>query len=76
MLHLADLLSPLALGGRRRLTRGFPLARRGVIGELEHWLRQPVVIQRLAHAADALAGTPQGDAIGLARQGLARLRTD
>lgn len=76
VLHLADLLSPLALGGRRRLSRGFPLARRGVVAQLDHWLRQPIVIQRLAHAADSLAGTPQGDAVSQARQGLARLRTD
>jgi len=76
VLHLADLLAPMATGSRRRLTRVFPLARRGVVGELDHWLRQPVAIRRLAHAADALAGTPHGDLIRSARQGLARLRSD
>lgn len=74
VLHVADLLAPVASGGRRRLTRGFPLARRGVVAQLEHWLRQPVVIQRLAHAADALEGTRHGEVVGQARLGLARLR--
>jgi hypothetical protein len=76
VLHLADLLAPLALGGRRRLARSFPLARRGVVGQLDQWLRQPVVIRRLAHAADALDHTPQGALVAQARQGLSRLRTE
>lgn len=76
VLHLADLLAPLDTEGRRRLIRGFPLARRGVVGQLDRWLRQPVVIQRLAHAADALDRTPHGDIVGRARHGLTRLRTD
>ncbi len=76
VLHVADLLAPIDDGGRRRLTRGFPLARRGVVAQLEHWLRQPVVIRRLAHAADALDGTPHGEVVARARHGLARLRND
>jgi hypothetical protein len=76
VLHLADLLAPLATGGRRRLARSFPLARRGVVGQLDQWLRQPVVIRRLAHAADALDRTPQGAQVAQARQGLSRLRTE
>ena len=76
VLHVADLLGPLDQGGRRRLTRGFPLARRGVVAQLEHWLRQPVVVRRLAHAADALDGTPHGEVVASARRGLARLRND
>ncbi len=76
VLHLADLLAPLASGGRRRLARSFPLARRGVVGQLDQWLRQPVVIRRLAHAADALDRTPQGAQVARARQGLSRLRTE
>lgn len=76
VLQLADLLAPLALGGRRRLTRGFPLARRGVVGQLDHWLRQPLVVQRLAHASDALRGTDHDALVTQARLGLARLRTD
>lgn len=76
VLHLADLLAPLATGGRRRLARSFPLARRGVVGQLDQWLRQPVVIRRLAHAADALDRTPQGALVSQARQGLSRLRTE
>lgn len=76
VLHLADLLAPLAVGGRRRLTRGFPLARRSVVGQLDHWLRQPVVIQRLAHAAGALESTPHGPLVTQARAGLARLRAE
>lgn len=76
VLHLADLLAPLATGGRRRLARSFPLARRGVVGQLDQWLRQPVVIRRLAHAADALDRTPQGTLVATARQGLSRLRTE
>lgn len=76
VLHLADLLAPLATGGRRRLARSFPLARRGVVGQLDQWLRQPVVIRRLAHAADALDRTPQGALVAQARQGLSRLRTE
>jgi hypothetical protein len=76
VLHLADLLAPLATGGRRRLARSFPLARRGVVGQLDQWLRQPVVIRRLAHAADALDRTPQGALVAQARQGLSRLRSE
>ncbi|HEU5150698.1 MAG TPA: hypothetical protein VFU19_09385 [Iamia sp.] len=76
VLHLSDLLAPLAAGGRRRLARSFPLARRGVVGQLDQWLRQPVVIRRLAHAADALDHTPQGALVAQARQGLSRLRTE
>jgi hypothetical protein len=76
VLHLADLLAPLAAGGRRRLTRGFPLARRSVVGQLDHWLRQPVVIQRLAHAGGALEATPHGPLVAQARAGLARLRAE
>ncbi|HEX7132058.1 MAG TPA: hypothetical protein VF228_05750 [Iamia sp.] len=76
VLHLADLLAPLAHGGRRRLARSFPLARRGVVAQLDQWLRQPVVIRRLAHAADALDRTPQGALVAQARQGLSRLRTE
>lgn len=76
VLHLSDLLAPLASGGRRRLARSFPLARRGVVAQLDQWLRQPVVIRRLAHAADALESTPQGTLVSQARQGLSRLRTE
>lgn len=76
VLHLADLLGPLSSGGRQRLRRTLPLARRGVVGQLDHWLRQPSVVQRLLHAADALDGTPHEARITTARQGLARLRTD
>ncbi|QYG94100.1 hypothetical protein HC251_17745 [Iamia sp. SCSIO 61187] len=76
VLHLADLLAPLANGGRRRLARSFPLARRGVVGQLDQWLRLPVVIRRLAHAADALEHTPQGTLVTQARSGLSRLRTE
>lgn len=76
VLHLADLLAPLATGGRRGLARGFPLARRGVVSELEHWLRQPVVVRRLAHGSDALHDTPQGPRLRIARVGLARLRRE
>jgi hypothetical protein len=76
VLHLADLLAPLAVGGRRRLARSFPLARRGVVGQLDQWLRLPVVIRRLAHAADALDHTPQGALVSQARVGLSRLRTE
>ncbi len=76
VLHLADLLAPLAAGGRRRLIRGFPLARRSVVAQLDHWLRQPVVIQRLAHAAGALEATPHGPLVLQARAGLARLRAE
>lgn len=76
VLHLADLLAPLADGGRRNLARAFPLARRSVVSQLDQWLRQPLVIRRLAHAADALSSTPQGPVVDRARKGLARLRTD
>lgn len=76
VLHLAGLLAPLADGGRRRLSRSFPLARRGVVGQLDQWLRQPVVIRRLAHAADALERTPHGPLVAAAREGLAHLRTE
>lgn len=76
VLHLADLLAPLATGGRRGLARGLPLARRGVVSELEHWLRQPVVVRRLAHGSDALHDTPQGPRLRTARVGLARLRRE
>lgn len=76
VLHLADLLAPLATGGRRGLARGFPLARRGVVSELEHWLRQPVVVRRLAHGSDALHETPHGHRLRTARVGLARLRRE
>lgn len=76
VLHLAELLGPLNDGGRRRLQRGFPLARRGVVAQLDQWLRQPLVVRRLAHAADALRGTVHEDPVERARAGLARLRTD
>jgi hypothetical protein len=46
------------------------------VAQLDHWLRQPVVIQRLARAADALHSTEHGPLVARARQGLARLRTD
>lgn len=76
VLHLAELLAPLSDGGRRRLSRSFPLARRGVVAQLDQWLRQPVVIRRLAHAADALDRTPHGALVSAAREGLAHLRTE
>ncbi len=76
VLHLAELLAPLADGGRRRLSRSFPLARRGVVVQLDQWLRQPVVVRRLAHAADALERTPHGPLVTAAREGLAHLRTE
>lgn len=76
VLHLADLLAPLASGGRRRLARRLPLAQRGIIAELEHWLRQPVVGRRLARGADALRDTAHGEVMRTAREGLARLRSD
>jgi hypothetical protein len=76
ILHLADLLAPLATAGRRRLMRGFPFARRSVVGQLDQWLRQPAVVQRLARAADALASTPHATVMARARDGLARLRTE
>ena len=47
-----------------------------VVGQLDQWLRLPVVVRRLAHAADALADTPQGAQVALAREGLARLKTE
>lgn len=76
VLHLAELLGPLTDGGRRRLQRSVPLARRGVVAQLDQWLRQPLVIRRLAHAADALRGTVHEDSVERGRAGLARLRTD
>jgi hypothetical protein len=76
VLHLADLLAPLADGGRRRLARGFPLARRSVVTQLDQWLRLPVVSRRLAHAGDALRSTPHAERVARAREGMARLRTD
>lgn len=76
VLHLADLLAPLADGGRRRLARSFPLARRGSVGQVDQWLRQPLVVQRLAHAAESLRITPHHDRMARGREGLARLRTE
>jgi len=76
VLHLADLLTPLAAGGRRRLARSLPLARRGPVGQVDQWLRQPVVVQRLAHAAESLRSTPHRPRMDRAREGLARLRTE
>ncbi len=76
VLHLADLLGPLADGGRRRLAHTFPLARRSSIGQVDQWLRQPVVVQRLAHAAESLRITPHHDRMVRGREGLAHLRTE
>lgn len=75
VLQLADLLAPFADGRAKRLNRAFPLARRSVVSQLDHWLRQPLVVQRLAHAGDVLAPTPHGPVIARAREGMARLRT-
>lgn len=75
VLQLADLLAPFADGRAKRLNRAFPLARRSVVSQLDHWLRQPQVVQRLAHAADVLGPTPEGPTLARAREGLARLRT-
>jgi len=74
VLQLADLLGPFAEDRWRRLNRAFPLARRGVVGQLDRWLRQPAVVQRVAHATEVLRGTPQGASMARGRDGLGRLR--
>lgn len=76
VLQLADLLGPFADGRWRRLTRAFPLARRGVVGQLDRWLRQPAVVQRVAHASEVLRSTPQGPAMARGREGMGRLRVE
>lgn len=75
VLHLADLLAPFAEGRWRRLHQAFPLARRGVVDQLDRWLRQPAVVQRVTHASEVLRSTPQGPAMDRGREGMARLRT-
>lgn len=76
LLHLSALLAPLAEAGPRGLAHRLAFAPRPVVGQVVHWARQPAVVQRLAHANEALAGTEHDALVRQARAGLLRLRAE